>query len=95
MEDSDQRAKNDLAACRREKNRLRDQLSEQLRSERQRVRQEELRDQRAKDDLAACRRDNNRMRDQIDELRSKDRWEELDPDLKAVFIIGCLTVAVM
>ncbi|KAK0220990.1 hypothetical protein EDD85DRAFT_269261 [Armillaria nabsnona] len=91
MEDRDERAKEDLAACRRENNRLRDQL----RSERQRDQQEELRHQRAKDDLAACRRDNNRLRDQIDKLRSIDQWEELDPNLKAVFIIGCLTVAVM
>ncbi len=85
MEDRDQRTKDDLAACRRENNRLMDQL----RSERQRDQREELRYQRAKDDLAACRRENNRLSDQ---LRSKVQRDEVET---TVFGIGCFTVAVM
>ncbi|KAK0194412.1 hypothetical protein F5146DRAFT_998801 [Armillaria mellea] len=79
-----QEAKDDLAACRGDNSRLGDQL----RSERWKC-------QEAKDDLAACRRDNNRLRDQLRAEKERDQWEELDPGLKTVFVIGCLTVAVM
>lgn len=89
MEDRDQRAKDDLAACRRENNRLRDQLSEQLMSERQRDPWEELRHQKAKDDLAACRRENNRLRDQ---LKSKLQRDEVET---AVLGIGYFIIGVM
>ncbi|PBK66402.1 hypothetical protein ARMSODRAFT_1048358 [Armillaria solidipes] len=91
VEDRDQRAQDDRVASLRENSRLRDQL----RSERQRDPWEEQRHQKAKDDLAACRCENYHLSDQIDQLRSSDQWEELDPNLKVVFVIGCITSVVM
>ncbi|KAK0498772.1 hypothetical protein EDD18DRAFT_50355 [Armillaria luteobubalina] len=74
MEDKDQRAKDNIAACR--------------------YQWEKQRHQKAKDDLAACRRENNGLRDRL-KFEQQRGWEELEPELKAVFIIGFLTVVVI